>query len=361
MYELLSSQYPERAGGLALAQYRRVRDGLQQAITKIQAFHRNNPKSLNGSHFLVKLLGSLNISHRLDDDIFVWKVDDWADDLSMALKMTSSIYRGKLFRPGVFYGDKVGEAIIATTDPFDVEDAIEHWQDLQPIRVLTHPFCDFDLAIPNGRGHSVGGGLAVITVNIPMLALQYKIWRRWERSVNQDSPQSIMQFLHMLPIPNMLESQTNIAILNRIMNQYFGGEIPTPKPAHSFYITNWGNEVDDVVSVYLKFIQNKQLTFDNMVGLMPSVGRTMHDTLTLPKQPYSNQLQWAIVVARVVLATFLVQHSDDNENHNNRKYLNYLYRYLKMIEINRGLEQALPRADFDDIMFIINDGIRPYL
>lgn len=361
MYELLSPPTVNSAGGLAIPQWRRIEEGLIRNLDRIHDYYRNNPRSLAGGHFLTKLLRSLNISHQLEDDIFVWKVTDWADDLSRSLKMTSSIYRGKLFRPGTFYGANVGEAIIATTDPFNVDEAVAGWKNLQPIRVLAHPFCDFDMALPDGRGHFEGAGLAVISINIPMLALQYKCWRRWERGVNHDSPQSHMQFLHALPIPNMLESHVNIAILNRIMNRYFGGDVPEPNPAHSFYITNWGREIDSVADYYLRHLANKNARFDVMVDLMPSVTKNMHDTLRLPKQAYTVQLQWAIVLARLVLTVFLVQFNADTENSANRTTLNYLRRYLRLIEINRGLEHALPPQDFEDVMRIIEDGIRPYL
>ncbi len=361
MYELLAPPTNNSAGGLAIPQWRRVQEGLQRNIVRVQDYYRNNPRSLAGGHFLTKLLRSLNISHQLDDETFVWKVSDWADDLSMTMKMTSSIFRGKLFRPGVFYGPDVGEAIVASIEPFDVDVAVKNWQAIEPIRVLTHPFCDFDLALPLGQSRSSGGGLAVIVIDIPKLALQYKVWRRWERSVNHDSPQSYMQFLRALPIPNMLTSHTNVAILNRIMNCFFGGDVPKSDPAHSFYLTNWGPEVDNVAKYYLNHVANKNVRFDVLVDLMPTLGGSMHDVIRLPKQAYSLQLQWAIVLARLVLTTFLVQFNADCENPSNQKYLNYLRRYLRLIEINRGLEHALPQQDFLDVSQIIDDGIRPYL
>lgn len=361
MYELLSSPTLNGSGGLVIPQWRRIQDGLERNIARVQDFYRNNPRGLAGGHFLTKLLRSLNISHQMEDDIFVWKVTDFADDISRTLKMTSAVSRGRLFEQGVFYGPHVGEAIVATTDPFDVDAAVADWQNLQPIRVLAHPFCDFDMALPNGRTHSRGTGLAVITVNIPMLALQYKVWRRWERSVNHDSPQSYMQFLHALPIPNMLHTHVNISILNRIMNQFFEGEVPKADPAHSFYLTNWGPEVDGVAQVYLEHMSKRNARFDTMIELMPCLGQSMHDTLRLPKQAYTLQLQWAIVVARLVLATFLVQFNAEFENSANRHGLNYLKRYLRLIEGSRGLEHALPPREFDDVMMIVNDGIKPYL
>lgn len=362
MYDLLKSPVNSRGGGLALSQFDRVRLGLERNIRMIHDYYRNNPRYLNSSHFLVKLIAAFNVSHRLDDDIFVGKIDDWSMDLAMALKMTSATYRGKLFKPGHFYGPLVNEVIIANADPFDVKEAAANWPDLQPIRVLAHPFSDVDMAIPNGKSHTQEGGIAVITINIPMLALQYKCWRRQDLARVNETPQTIMQFISEFPLPNMIESQTNIAILNRAMVAFFGGRTPRPQSAHPFYMTNWGDEIDRAVAYWFKFVSGKSLRFPEMLLSLPTVGRNdMLRTLQLPAESFTMQLQWAVVMARLPLTTFLVQFNADDQNRNNQSVLNYLRRWIDLVEINRSMEAALPAEEFNQAMYIINNGIRPYL
>ncbi len=362
MYELLRPPTVSRSGGLAIPQFRRVRDGLMMGIQRIQDHHRNNPKYLAAQHFLVRLLGSLNISHQLDDNIFVDRVSDYCLEQAMSMRIPSTIYRGKITSPGLFYGANVDEVLIAHTDSFDVSKAVEDWANLQPLKVLAHPYCDFDLAIPNGKGHSQGSGVAVIAIDIPKLALQYKCWRRWERGVNKDSPQSVMQFLLAFPIPNMLQSQTNIAILNRVMLNYFGGQPPIGRAAHSFYVTNWAKEIDAICQYYLAFIEKRSFTFNDIIEVMPALGPDgMHEALKLPEETFSNNIQWAVVMARLLPTAWLVRMNSDYGNQNNGRSLNYLYRYLNYIEINQGLRIALPEKHFNEVKYIIDEGIRPYL
>lgn len=362
MYQLIKPPVSLRGGDLSNPQFARIKAGLERNYITIQNFYRDNPRYINSGHFLVKLIQTLGVSLDQDDYVYVSKVDDWAMSLAMTLKMTSAIYRGKLFSPGHFYGPGVDEIIIANTDTFDIDEAVKNWPDLQPIRVLSHPFADLDMAIPNGKTHSDERGIAVITINIPLLALQYKCWRRWNSAVSDGSPRSTMQFLYSFPLPNMIESQTNIAILNRAMIRFFEGSYPKNKAAHSFYLTNWSNEVDRSIDYFYQFVQHKALSFSDIISHMPSMGNQgMHGALKLPEEAFTVQIQWAVVMARLALTTFLVQFNEDTGNTNNQGNLNYLRRWLSLVEINRGLEQALPKKEFDETMYIIDEGIKPYL
>lgn len=363
MYDLFSEPVNSRGGGLVIPQFRRVRDGMNQNIERVRAFYQNNPGYMNNSHFLIRLLLNLNISHDYDDDVFVGKVEDWAMDLSMSLKMPSSIFRGGLFTPGPFYGGNVSEAVIAHTEPFDIAQGAANWADLQPIRILRHPFADVDMALPNGKPRNDEEGFAVIAINLPMLALQYKHWRKWERITNaMESPRSAMQFLHSFPIPNALYTQTNAAILNRIINRFNGVPNPKARGAHSFYIPNWGREVDDSIESYFNHISRKSLSFNEQIAMMPAVGKmSMMESIELPGDAYTAQIQWAVVLARKDLVGYLVRQNFDFDNKSNMGTLNKLRRYLNLVEINRSIEHAMPRDKFVRVYFEIVKNIRPYL
>lgn len=362
MYNLFNTPVTQKGGGLALPAFRRVRDGLLLSIQTIQTYQRNNPRTLPASHFLIKVLNGLNISMALEPQIYSDKVSDWALNQSMILKMTSSIFRGRLFEPGVFFGPQVSEILIAHTDAYDVEDAVANWHDLQPIRVISHPFCDLDLRLSLGKAQYHGSGFAVIAINIPMLALQYKMWRQWERIVNDDSPQTVMQFLQAFPIPNMLISQVDVALLNRMINMYFEGQMPKPTNPYPFYLIDWTREVDEVLKDYLQKIDGRQYTFNLILDLLPTVNPAgILATLQLPEESYTYQMQWAVVISRLVVILFLVQYNARQDNQNNRLALNLLKRYFKMVEVNRGLQQALPADKYQDVMQVINEGIKPYL
>ena len=362
MLDLLNAPVNLRGGGLVNMPYDRVKLGLDRNIKMIHDYYRNNPAYIKSNHFLVKLLMGLNISHLLDDLLYVGKVEDWSLNFSMAMKMTSATYRGKLFRPGHFYGPYVDEVLISDTDKFDVAEASKQWSELTPIRVLSHPFTDMDMALPNGKAHRDESGVAVIAINIPMLALQYKCWRRQDRDRINETPQTVQQFLQEFPIPNMIESQTNVAMLNRAMTMFFGGVLPAKKRAHPMYLTNWSEEVDRAIRYWFRFVEQRDLRFGDMINVFPHVGTTpLLETLKLPDEAFTVQIQWAVVMARLAVMTFLVQFDYEHNHGINKGQLNRLRRWLDLIELNRGMRQALPADIYEQTQYIIDNGIRPFL
>lgn len=361
MYDLYQPDAVETTGGFVNPAWRRVRDGLENNLQKVRAYYQNNPKTLPASHLLVRLMHSLNISLNNDDYAYVFKAMDWTDDLSRSLKLTSAVSYGKLFEPGQFYGEGVSEAIIAEWSPFDIGRAVKNWKSIRPLRVLYHPFDNLNFRLPAADTRWNGEGFAVIGVHIPKLALQYKCWRRWESSVNDDSPQSVMQFLRALPIPNMLISHINISLLNRLMARFFDTP-PVPfKAAHPFYLIDWSDPVDQVLESYLKFMANKNPSFSTIFHYMPSVVESMERTIRLPEQAFSIQLQWAIVLARVLPTAFMVQFAHESGNQANRLSIRKIERYLKRLESNHLLEHRLTEPTYSAVKTLIDDGIVPFL
>lgn len=362
MHLLLQESPSFQSGGFVIPDFNRVRAGLQFSLRKVIDYRAANPISLNGSHFLVKVLQSLNVSLLQDRVVYDDKVRDRALDLAMSLKMTSGFYKGALFNPGVFYGKNVAEILIANIDPYDRELLVDRWRELRPIRVLYHPQSDLSLHVPDGRFESEEPGVAVISINIPMLASQYRKWRMWRNEVSDDSPRTVMQFLQEVPIPNMLYSHLDIAILNRGIAQFFGFGMPEIRSRHPFHMTDWSDNVDQALSRYLEMADDRQLSFDQLVDYFPSVGSpTLRDTIALPDLAFTFQMQWAVLIARLPLVFFLVRFSAQFNNQRNRGYYNYLRRYFRMMESGRFIGSALPAALQDEIDLQIKEGIIPYL
>jgi hypothetical protein len=362
MYQLFQESSLQPGGGLALPDFRRVQAGLRLSLSKVIEFRRQNPVGLNGSHFLVKLIQSLNVPLSLETEIYNDKVRDISLNLAMSLKMTSALSQGRVFTPGVFYGEHVTEALVANIDPFDLDQLEDHWRDMRPIRVLYHPKTDLNLDVPDGRHPSEEAGMAVIAINIPMLASQYRKWRQFRSDVSDDSPRSIMQFLQEIPLPNMLYSHLDVAIVNRLIGLFFKVEMSKPRGHHSFYLTDWTDEVDKALERWMDNVQSRKLDFDTLVSILPTVSaEDYHEILALPDLAFTQQLQWAVVLARLPLVVFLVQFNALTDNPRNRKYLNYLRHYLRQMDLSRVMRTALPNNRYDDVMVLIDNGVVPYL
>lgn len=363
MYQLFQEQPNDPAGGYVFPDFRRVQAGLQHSIRKVQEYRRSNPAGLNGSHYLIRLLHSLNVPMSLPTHIYNDRVSDITFNLGMAMRMTSVLSRGRVFAPGPFYGRNMAELIIANIDPYDIDAGEQNWENLEPIRVLYHPLTDLQINVPDSRFDTEEAGTAVITINVPMLAVQYRAWRKWmAATIKDESPRSIMQFLMTFPLPNMLRSHVDIAVMNRTINQYFGVPMPQVRSRNPFYLTDWTPNVDRGIEAWLAYANNRKWSFDTMLSNMPVVAhRNMHEVIRLPEMAYSQQIQWTIIVARLALVTFLVQFGAGHQNVRNSQALNVLRRYLRHVQSIKTLENAMPTERFEEVSVLINRGIVPYL
>lgn len=362
MNNLFKQRLYDPSGGLLIPDMKRVRTGLEFALEKVRDYYKLNPKSLNASHLLVRLLQNLNVPLSMDKDRYNDKVRDIALNLGMSLKMTSALSKGQLFRPGIFMGNNISEILIANVDPYGLEEIETNWADLIPIRILYHPKTDLSFNIPDGRTYTDESGIAVISINIPMLASQYRMWRKFRDTSNEESKRTPMQFLMEVPLPNMLYSQIDIAVVNRIIWKYFDLDIPNFRNTHPFHITNWTAELDSVILKFNRMQEIRKWDFDTLISDFPTIAvDDYHEILKLPDLAFTQQLQWAVVMARLPLLVYLLKLNSDTQNERNIAQLNRLRRFMRQIDMSKILKNALPFKEYEDIMILIDNGIMPYL
>lgn len=361
MYQLFQESPLDIGGGMIFPEFRRIRDGLQLSVRRIQQYRRNNPRYLPGGHLLIRLLQSIPVSQKLDFATYNDKVGDVALLVGQSFQLTSALSKGKVRTPGPFLGANVKEIVIANTDPWDLDEGLKDWQNLKPIRFLYHPMSNLKLPVPDGQTDVVESGVSVVTINIPMLMTQYLAWRHAFKDIDE-SPRSVGQFLQAYPIPNMLDSQLDLALVNRLTAQFFGTTLLGEPYRHPFYLTDWSSEVDQVLAKFLEQVGHKRWDFDTILSHIPTVcAEDLHRVIALPELAYTTQLQWAVLVARLALITFLVQFNRKTENERNQKYLNLIRRWLRYMDGNKTLKTALPADLYEDVQVLIQYGIEPYL
>lgn len=362
MYQLFKEGPLPNRGELALPEFRRIRDGLRANVNRVIEYHRANPMAVANGHLLAKLLQSLNVPITLDPSIYNDKVRDVALNVAKSLKMTTALMDGNAFSPGVFYGPNVTEVIWAHMDDYDTSLLIGRWRELEPVQVLCHPKTDLTIEVPDGKDYSDEAGMAVIAVNVPMLASQYRMWWAEQRALNSESPRSIMQFLMEVPLPRMLPSHLDIAVTNRLLARYFGVDVSMAKPNHKFAMTDWNRDVDQTLDRVLYYIPGRAMSFDQILSAIPTVfAADLHERIKLPDMAFVRQVQCAVVVARLTLVMFLVQFNEQTHNNANQQYLNYLQRYLKQLDSMDVFYRILPPKRAQEVEQCLDDGVRPYI
>ena len=363
MYRLFQESPQINKGSVILPEFIYVRGFYLRQLAVLKAYYHEQVRNVPNEHILIKLLFGLNVSFRRDYQNYVDIAGDLAVGLSSQLRMTSSLNHGFAFEKGPFYGSGVTEILIATDSEFDVEDAVVNWRDLEPITVLRHPFTDLSLGRPDGQYEaSDETGIAVIAINVAMLALQYRRWVEEEKYASEDTKQTMHQFVSRYPLTNMVASHLDVAVFNRLAATL--NEEPTQpfKRVHPFYIPDYTDKVDRVLEKLLDIQRSRRTAFDHMLAAIPLItADTMLDAMRLPQVVPTRQIKWALIVARIPLIKFLVKLNNDTQNPTNKMYLSKLRLALREMRSDRTLHQGLSRALLEEIETDIGNKIEAYL
>jgi hypothetical protein len=305
-----------------------VREGLTRNIAQVISYYRNAPMAVKGNHILVKLIQTVNVplSHSLER--YYANVDAVSLNRATALKMTSSINRGSLF-DGDFYGPGHDEIVIAHTEPFDFDRADRDWENVTPVRVLRHPRSDIYLNLPNGHLTGTETGMVVIAINVPMLMVQYRAFRREQNRITGglDSEKSTMMFAHMYVLPNMLFSHIDQALFNRIRKLRSGDAVGQSIKRHPFALIDYSSKVD---SCYEIVLSNLVKTGKDFVGVLQSVPaavkENMEQAMHVPDMAPTRQVMWGLAISRLPALDFVLTMAKDTPETRNQADLNLINR-----------------------------------
>ena len=275
---------------------------LINALETIFTKYRNYDYTVPPDHILVKLIdtyGALPLN--LSDSAFIDSMYDITPRLANGLGMTSEINKGKVFK-GEFYNSNGRELIFLYSERFDLEEANDFWEDLEPVKVLRHPFLNTGLEIPNGKFSETTDEAVVIAINLPMLLFQYRRFYLFEEAVYRAGqlPRGVRNFVASYVLPNMLISHAEQVILNRFISFYKTGRALDRPVKHSVNVMNWGAALDRELVARAAVIRGAQISMETFLyatdGLYPD-----QNALTFTKLPNvakTDQVNWLLAYAR---------------------------------------------------------------
>lgn len=353
MYSLFNSMPEKLSGVLKIPAWNYLQDGLRRNLETVMSYYRNHSMAVQSDHFLVRLLQSITVPKSLNIERYADNVDQMSLNLSMALKMTSSIYRGQIF-DGVFYGPQCQEVLLAHNTPFDPFDADKNWRTQVPVKVLRHPMTDLGLRLPDGNDNTTDFGIAVVTIDIPLLAVMYRAFRMEEQAAQEErgeNQRSVMQFVHMYVLPNMMPSHLDQVIFNRLHAVLKGAPLGEPRRRHSFPLVDYDDRMNAALDDMLEVLERQGKDFRGIMQQIPMVTDESMDTLMrLPNLVPTQQVTWALSLARLPAMDFLVRVSKGGANIRNRKEVQYILRNIRMYKRN-SMMKVLPPAMHADVSF----------
>lgn len=299
-------------------------------VLRVIDYYRSSSYSVPNQHLLVRLIDTMSVPLSYDLGQYYEVSIARSMEIASMLHLTTALNTGMWF-DGVFYaGSK--ELVIAfngSDNPFMID---KGWRDLQAVRVIDHPVSNLSYMLPNGARHNVEYGYAYISVDIAMLMVQYRAYILNERRLKFEDPAHLIggtkAFVARYVLPNMLKSQTDLVIWNRLINLFNGAPMGVSLRKHPIPLSNYSQRVDRVLNECLKRVTNRRMEFANLIHQVPVVFSSQ--ALQTPDIAETRQVWWALFISRLKEMNFLW----DVAGKEGRRFNNALINQLK-IDLNR--------------------------
>lgn len=294
-----------------------LRERMDVNLGKLIELRRKFPRPVKNTHVLSRLLENLTSRFEGNLDIYRSQVEREMGRLTGILDFSSSLHHGDgLVAKDCFYKDTV-EIVIAHQEEFNLAAFWNNWADAEPVRVLSHSLRSLDLIELDGRvGTDQRYDLAVITVNVPMLACQYQMWRASKR-LTPTEPSTVNHFLNALPLTNAVKSHLDVAMTNLVSDQF---KVKAPsswsgKPDLNFAQLELTRIGVEVAEDFAERIRKQALSALQLAVSLPTLySGNAYWTWRLPEGPKTNQVVWALAAARLDAAGLLMTYMKQTGN-----------------------------------------------
>lgn len=344
MISLFNNLSTRIKGTVKFPEWDYIRDGLTMNLDHTNKYYRSGAYAIGSDHELIKLLFGLGTSVAMDLFDYYKRVDSKALTVAQQLGFTTSMSKGRIFS-NVFFSGKSKEVIIVTDEPFDPVKVSANWRDVRPIKILRHGFDKIDCFPLTGKLES--NGISVFAINLPMLAVQYHAYRKWqdEYVAGDSGRNSIYHFCYAYPLNNMIFEAMDHAIFNRMIRIRNGIETSDNTINHPFHVTNFTLRCDRLLMKINESLDSMERDIGNITLTIPLIDKqTVFDLLKLPDVSESRQINWAIYLARIDMLLFLF--SFEGVTKQNQSEINKFKYELRLYLKDGTIQSAVPKELF---------------
>lgn len=339
-----------------------VKKGLEQNNAKVSTYYREQTVGAKGGNFLSRLVLSVGVSMHTHIERYHQIVEAKTMSLAQTFRMSSSVSKGSLFK-GLFYGENSQEVLVAVDDYFDPYLAEVNWRELKPIRCVLHPMSDINYNIPAGNSISSAAGLCVLSVNIPMLAVQFRSFVKENFRDFTDQNKILLStnhFIYKYVLSSIIESQINMCLFNRVYNLIMGAPMSDTRRDLPFYITDYTSGIDKVYKEQIEYFKKHSSDYKSMLLTFKTLDGTLLDTLRLPNTATTRQIVWVDVVSRLRAMEMLLTLAKSTGRAIDENVINEYKRNLKYYNNDNSLQAVLYtdiKDDLDRIIYKIENNL----
>ena len=346
MYNILNAKGKIRSSSLQFVPFNYALSVIDRDVERFLERIRKVPIAVRSDHQRVRTLNSLNVLYKGDVAAYRGFVESMMNNISGRLGYSCDRYKGTPFFSGKaqFYGNRTIEILIADEKDFDLRGIEDRWEDLTPVRVIAHPRSDITIEYLDGKSKFTESGICVIEVNVPMMAVQFQLWREYQRSLGENTTQDPAFFVGTYVIPNMVRSHLDVSIMNRISRTFFNESYGRSDYNPPFFVTDVSGRIDDFARKYNDLMVKDQTDWYDLLRNIPALSASdMLEVHRLPEMAFNAQSIWSLFAARMYLVTYLLGVRKRGDGYKNADEINKIRRALIDCKTSKYLINGLPR------------------
>lgn len=282
-----------------------IRRTYKDLIGYVKGYYRKAPKAVSSPNLIADIIQQFYIDDTVDDNQWSMLVERQSLAIARNFGLGSALFRGKVFDKGITLGPECNELAMASFERINYSSTNTPWIELVPVKYLYHTRTDINLPVMSNT--TKGKGHGVITINIPMLLVQYRYWLRAQRARGVEQYENAYRFVGSIVLPNMLESYLDIAYFNRLARQAQGIKNVKFPTAHPFYLTDLTDKVDRFITYVNDENSRKGIDPESLAWITPALVKdNLFKVMALPREPLSYQNEWIYTLARFPYVKYLI-------------------------------------------------------
>lgn len=325
-------------------QLSQLRLNADRNLSQITAHYRKSVYVTPSDHILVQILQHLQTKFELNDSRYYYYCHGQSKMTHTALGLNTETTVNGPTQKSHFYGKGINEFLIVESIDLPINfDAKSYWQSLQPVKAISHPFTDLSFNAPDGENPSNAHGSAFLSIDIGLLAVQY---RHWLKAVEgYIAKPSVTQFVFQYPLVNLIASSTDVAFYNRLRMQVEGKFGSVVRPRHGLAILDLIPLTDKIWTEWLTRALTQSRRWIDIPEQTPLLYQeTLADFLALPDIYFNRQNMGIYTLAYYPYLKTITKISIESGSVDNHGVYTFLERWYRRFVIGNYFA-AIPKIN----------------
>lgn len=317
---------------------------LDSNIDKVISYYMSNPTFVPNEHPIVKLLAGLTVDLEQSDEILHRQIYNRRDSIAAGVGISTTRNKGEM-HPYAFYckncmlvGSEFGDVLEITS-----------WVNISAVRPLTHPVESLQPTLPNQIKLLNNEDYAVIGVDIPLLAVQYKHWLIHEMRKPAIERNNTAHFVSKYVFSTMIFHHMVIVLRNRYLAEYSETYRNDVMPKIPLHLEDLERYFDAGMEEIIFDINLSGRTFSEAMVRMPMLeGLTYNQMVPTTGQSLSLYSYWTTFLVYLDWAypIFVVADRLDPKQETVYRKLKSIKRYLDSVKVMKdykGFSEVVER------------------